>query len=93
MKDKLMIGVTRVIESPYHDDIGEADMYVKYSEIESFVRAHGVEKAEKKIRSTFEAALKEALKTATQKSHSADGDCWCEPEEIEPGLFVHKRPH
>lgn len=91
MKDKLMIGVTRVIESPYHDDIGEADMAVKYSEIESFVRVHGPEKAEEKIRSTFEAALKEALRTATRNSHTSDSNCWCEPEEVEPGLFVHKR--
>lgn len=93
MRDNLMIGVTRVAESPYHDDIGEADMSVKYSEIEAFIRTHGIEKAEEKIRSTFEAALKEALRTATRNSHTSDGSCWCEPEEVEPGLFIHKKPH
>lgn len=61
MKDNLMIGVTRVTESPYHDDIDEADMTVKHAEIERFVRIHGKDKAEEKIRHTFERALDAAF--------------------------------
>lgn len=75
MKDNLMIGVTRVIESPYHDDIGDADMTVKHAEIERFVRLHGKDKAEEKIRHTFEKALDAAFQRIEGCAHAEVGLC------------------
>ncbi|MEW8025498.1 MAG: hypothetical protein AB2777_20625 [Candidatus Thiodiazotropha endolucinida] len=85
MKDNLMIGVTRVVESPYHDDIGEADMTVKHQEIERFVRIHGKYKAKAKIRKQFETALDAAFRQTEGCAHAEVG--LCEECQLEVGKF------
>ena len=30
--------------------------------------------------------------TAYEKGHTATPDCWCKPVEVEPGIFLHRRP-